>query len=373
MFLFIPMPFRQHILAAFGIFSSDNANSCKHIFLQEQATLFKTKLIPFLAALLSICCMIFLGFADDVLNLRWRHKLLLPTLSTLPLLMVHLANLGTTRILIPIPFRNIFGVSVDIGILYYVYMGMLAVFCTNAINIYAGVNGMEVGQSLVIALSVIIFNTIELRSPEWSVHLFSLYFLIPFAGVSLALLISNWCPAEIFVGDTFCYFAGMTFAVVGILGHFSKTLLLFFAPQVFNFLLSLPQLFRFIPCPRHRLPHFSSESGLLTPSQISFRPTSLSLLGRLCLGLLVRLGLTSASSCPETQTGGHRQETVDRHTTEAETVTMDNLTLINFFLRRFGPMSEARTTAHLLGLQVLCSALAFFIRYPVAWTFYEQP
>lgn len=40
-------------------------------------------------------------------------------------------------------------------------MGMLAVFCTNAINIYAGINGIEAGQSLVIACSVIIFNVIE--------------------------------------------------------------------------------------------------------------------------------------------------------------------------------------------------------------------
>lgn len=29
---------------------------------------------------------------------------------------------------------------------YMVYMGMLAVFCTNAINIYAGINGLEAGQ-----------------------------------------------------------------------------------------------------------------------------------------------------------------------------------------------------------------------------------
>ena len=57
-----------------------------------------------------------------------------------------------------------------------------------------------------------------------------------------------------FVGDTYCYFAGMTFAVVGILGHFSKTLLLFFLPQIFNFLYSTPQLFKFVECPRHRLP-----------------------------------------------------------------------------------------------------------------------
>ena len=34
----------------------------------------------------------------------------------------------------------------------------------------------------------------------------------------------NWYPSTVFVGDTFCYFAGMTFAVVGIHGHFSKTL-----------------------------------------------------------------------------------------------------------------------------------------------------
>lgn len=46
----------------------------------------------------------------------------------------------------------------------------------------------------------------------------------------------------------------MTFAVVGILGHFSKTMLLFFIPQAFNFLLSLPQLFLLVECPRHRLP-----------------------------------------------------------------------------------------------------------------------
>jgi len=35
----------------------------------------------------------------------------------------------------------------------------------------------------------------------------------------------------VFVGDTFTYFAGMTIAVAGILGHFSETLLLFLMPQ----------------------------------------------------------------------------------------------------------------------------------------------
>lgn len=108
---------------------------------------------------------------------------------------------------------------------------------------------------------------------------------------------------QVFVGDTFTYFAGMTLAVAGILGHFSETLLMFFVPQVrasrggaalsarepgpascgarprdlppltafpallslrpspqiVNFVYSLPQLFKIVPCPRHRLPR--SEGG----------------------------------------------------------------------------------------------------------------
>jgi UDP-N-acetylglucosamine--dolichyl-phosphate N-acetylglucosaminephosphotransferase len=48
--------------------------------------------------------------------------------------------------------------------------------------------------------------------------------------VTLGLIKHNKFPSKVFVGDTFCYFAGMTFAMVGILGHFSKTMLLFFLP-----------------------------------------------------------------------------------------------------------------------------------------------
>jgi UDP-N-acetylglucosamine--dolichyl-phosphate N-acetylglucosaminephosphotransferase len=92
------------------------------------------------------------------------------------------------------------------------------------------------------------------KGPYRDNHIFSMYLIIPFIACALPLFVYNWYPSRVFVGDTFCYFAGMTFAVVGILGHFSKFLLLFFLPQVVNFLLSTPQLFKFIPCPRHRLP-----------------------------------------------------------------------------------------------------------------------
>lgn len=43
----------------------------------------------YLSAILSITTAIFLGFVDDMLDLKWRHKLLFPTLSSLPLLMIY--------------------------------------------------------------------------------------------------------------------------------------------------------------------------------------------------------------------------------------------------------------------------------------------
>lgn len=69
----------------------------------------------------------------------------------------------------------------SVGILYYVYMGMLAVFCTNAINILAGINGIESGQALFIAGSIITFNVLELSGGchkycvKINLHIFSSY------------------------------------------------------------------------------------------------------------------------------------------------------------------------------------------------------
>jgi UDP-N-acetylglucosamine--dolichyl-phosphate N-acetylglucosaminephosphotransferase len=203
--------------------------------------------------MVSILVMISCGFIDDLFDLRWRWKLIIPAVATLPLLM---AYNGSTYIAVPLPLTSLLGTSINLGFLYYVYMGLLAIFCTNAINIYAGCNGLEAGQSLIIALSILVHNLIELESLQHSNHLLSIFLIVPFIGVTAGLLHWNWFPSSVFVGDTFCYFAGMTFAVVGILGHFSKTLLLFFIPQIVNFVYSLPQILHLfgLVCPRHRLP-----------------------------------------------------------------------------------------------------------------------
>ncbi|XP_968050.1 UDP-N-acetylglucosamine--dolichyl-phosphate N-acetylglucosaminephosphotransferase [Tribolium castaneum] len=332
MFLFIPVPFGSSLF---------DDESFPH-----------DEFVELIAALLSICCMLLLGFADDVLDLRWRHKLLLPTIASLPLLMVYYVNYNSTVIIVPKPLREIFGFSVKVGIFYYIYMGMLAVFCTNAINILAGINGLEVGQSVIIAMSIAIFNVVELSGSLWKAHQFSLYFMLPYIGTTLALLKHNWYPSRVFVGDTFCYFSGMTFAVVGILGHFSKTTLLFFIPQVFNFLYSFPQLIHLIPCPRHRLPKFNSKIDKLEISTTKFRYADLNVVGKFTINLFRVFRL------------------IQWHEKEDYVIT-NNLTLINLVLLYLGPLHEAKLTLVLLGIQVVCSLLAFVIRYPLAWIFYD--
>ena len=59
--------------------------------------------------------MIFLGFADDVFALRWRHKILLPTLATIPLLMVYYVSINRTEVVLPSFAQPWLGATVDLG------------------------------------------------------------------------------------------------------------------------------------------------------------------------------------------------------------------------------------------------------------------
>ena len=82
--------------------------------------------------------------------MKWRHKIFLPTIASLPILVVYYITTNRTEIAVPLILRSWIGSTIDLGLLYYIYMGMLAIFCTNAINILAGINGLEVGQSVII-------------------------------------------------------------------------------------------------------------------------------------------------------------------------------------------------------------------------------
>jgi len=335
------------------------------------------------SAMLSIVFAVLLGFVDDFLDLEWKYKYVLPPLMSLPLLS---AYDGGTRIVPPkfcraqlvkegnwasravhVVLERVFGGSVDfgsgavdLGLAYGVYMVALGVFCTNAINIYAGVNGLEAGQIYVIACAVLTMSAVELGSlaggdeedgdfgseeeggeeggssssllffRSAKNHLFSVTLMLPFAATTLALLRSNWFPARVFVGDTFTNYAGMTLAVVAILGHFPIMLMLLMVPQLLNFLLSIPQLVGLRPCPRHRLPTYDETTGKLRASRINDRKDIVSV-------------------------------------SEGRKL---NLTLINVALVLGGPMTEPALATLLVAFQVLCCAIGLALRFSLAGHIY---
>jgi UDP-N-acetylglucosamine--dolichyl-phosphate N-acetylglucosaminephosphotransferase len=252
------------------------------------------------------------------------------------------------------------GQLLDLGALYYVYMAAVAIFSPNSINILAGINGIEVSQSLVIAVLLALNDCLYLLTPyphpATDSHLFSLSFLLPFIGVSLALLYHNWYPARVFVGDTYCYFAGMVFVVVSILGHFSKTLILLLLPQIANFVYSAPQLFGLVPCPRHRMPRFSARSGLLEPSVTVWtaerQPRApvawgLRVLGRMRLLRVVLDG-------------------------EGRVVETSNFTILNLWLVWRGPLREDRLALEITAMQVVVGLFGLFVRHKLALLVFKE-
>ncbi len=122
----------------------------------------------------------------------------------------------------------------------------------------------------------------------------------------------------------------MTFAVVGIHGHFSKTLLLLFLPHIINFLYSIPQLFKFVPCPRHRLPKVDSKTRLLNYSTFPCESNEYK---------YFKVN-SNAKECP-------------------------NLTILCMVLRFTGPLYERTLCIVVMSIQIISTVLAFYIRHTV--------
>ena len=251
-----------------------------------------------LAGLVSVSFMLLLGFTDDVLNLRWRYKLVLPIFAALPIVSIYS---GSTCIPCPSFLRKFLsGVFVgDIGAFYNIGLLILALFAGNSINIYAGINGIEVGQTIVAGAAVAVRALMKREKAP-------VLLILPFLGASLGLFSHNRYPARCFVGDTFTYSAGMVLMAAATVGGFPLELLFYMLPELLNFLISLPQLIGIVPCPRHRLPHFNEASGLL--------------------------------------------EAVPEH-----------FTLINFFLRLRGPLREDRLCYELLIIQAVWEVVILLV------------
>lgn len=133
MFCFIPFPFYKYLVTeTSGAGNRDVEQAVAPQFLENGRTLhlfphnkvvsscweillLMEQLGEYLAALLSLQSMAILGLADDIFDIRWRHKVFLPAIASIPLLMVYYVDFNVTVVVTPKPLLPYLPALINLG------------------------------------------------------------------------------------------------------------------------------------------------------------------------------------------------------------------------------------------------------------------
>ena len=177
----------------------------------------KSMLLVYLVGVLA--CL--LGLIDDILVLNKKTLVIFSLLIGIPFLTY---QKGSTFITL-----TPFGLE-DLGILFWPLALLGVAFLANAVNIYAGFNGLECGLGLITCTSLGIC-ALMYKSTESAVVLFTL------AAALLAFLMFNFYPAKIFIGNSGTYMIGAVIASAIIVGTIKTSGLIACMPYILNSLL----------------------------------------------------------------------------------------------------------------------------------------
>jgi len=202
----------------------------------------------------------FIGFVDDIFELRWRIKVLTPLLGGVPLAVM---RLGRTAITTPFGVLDFAALGLLGLVLFYAIILPFAVTASaNAINMFAGLNGLEAGSSLIMALALLLL-TFRLDKPIGYI------ILTPFIGALLAFLYFNRYPSRVFPGDVGTFGMGAVLACVAILADLERAAVIMFIPYFVNATLFFIGKLKRVPPPREA--QMNADGTLPAPSIWSLR------------------------------------------------------------------------------------------------------
>ena len=183
-----------------------------------------------------------IGFVDDFikivlkrpLGLKARYKLsgeiLLAVL--LAVFSVYFLDRGT---MVSIPFSNL---EIDFGKIYYLFVVLVLVSATNAVNLTDGLDGLAAGVTLFVAVAYVF---IALLFKQQDLAIFSAALL----GGCLGFLVFNFHPARIFMGDTGSLALGAAIASLAVLSSTELLLLVIGGVYVLETLSVIAQVLSF--------------------------------------------------------------------------------------------------------------------------------
>lgn len=183
-----------------------------------------------------------LGFVDDFLKVRYHNNKGLPTL-------VKLALQTVIAIVFYIIFKNnggestlvitSLGLNINLGWAYGLFILLVLVGTTNAVNITDGLDGLAGGLSALafMAYGVIAWGTTWLSGYQ-DIAIFSFVLV----GSLIGFLFFNAFPAKVFMGDTGSLALGAALATIAILTRHELSLILIGGVFVVETLSSLIQI-----------------------------------------------------------------------------------------------------------------------------------
>jgi UDP-N-acetylglucosamine--dolichyl-phosphate N-acetylglucosaminephosphotransferase len=206
--LVIVMGFVSAIMAAIAL------DTFLGILSIDQVTLF--------ASLATILIIALIGVLDDLIRIPQPVKALIPLFAAVPLAAVRAGS----------PFMRFpFVGRVGLGVIYPLVVLPLEVTCaSNAVNMLAGFNGIEVGMGAVAVASLVIVAYSNAATT-------SLIILVSGLGALVATLYYNWYPAKVFVGDIGTLSIGALMASAAILGDFEGACAIMMIPYLIDVLI----------------------------------------------------------------------------------------------------------------------------------------
>ena len=184
-----------------------------------------------------------LGFVDDFLKVKYHNNKGLPTLGKLALqtviaivfYIIFMKNGGDTTVVI----SSLNNLTIPLGWGYGIFIFLVLVGTTNAVNITDGLDGLAGGLS---AMAFLAFGVIAWGSNWISGYQEIAIFAFVVVGSLLGFLVFNTHPAKVFMGDTGSLALGAALATIAILTRHELSLVLIGGVFVAETLTSLIQI-----------------------------------------------------------------------------------------------------------------------------------
>lgn len=187
----------------------------------------------------------FLGYIDDYVKLTRRNDLKRGLSARMKLLwqllwglligaFIYLQPGSTTSLALPFSKH-----LVELGIFYVLFVALVVIGTTNAVNLTDGLDGLAIGCTLIVSLTLGVLSYI-VGNIKFSQYLFIPYvpgageltvFCAALVGASLGFLWFNSHPATVFMGDTGSLALGGSIGVISI--FIKKEILLLLLGGVF--------------------------------------------------------------------------------------------------------------------------------------------